>query len=168
MGQTVQTFINYQGFINMSFIGTLIGGYAAKQIGAYNNALYQTQAQIKLNQAQIKRNTYLNIERPRIVENFARDRSIQLVSWLNSGAEMRLGDTPHMAMVDNAINQAFDLEILDYNSTVEQQFEIANASLLQSRGRVEQFRGDTAFRASLFKSAGQAYGNYQESGSILG
>ena len=43
----------------MSFIGSIFGGYAARQVGRYNRDLYNQQAAIEKRNAEIKKQTFL-------------------------------------------------------------------------------------------------------------
>ena len=89
------------------------------------------------------------------------------VQFIKSGVDVdRIGDSPFLVMLDQATEQAFDLEIAEFNSTVAFQNEINNASLLRAKGEGERFKGDIAFATGLLKAGSGAYKNSQ-TGSIL-
>ena len=152
----------------MSFFGDIIGGYGASQIGKFNQGLYNQEAKLKAQNAELKKQTFLTVDKPRIVAQHYRDQSNMLVNFIKSGVDVsRIGDSPFLVMLDQTVEQAFDLEIAEFNSTVEYQNELNNASLLRSRGEGEAFKGKIAKNAAYAKAAGKMFGNYQSSGSIL-
>ena len=151
----------------MSFIGNLLGGYGAAQIGKFNQGLYNQEAKLKAQNAEIKKQTFLTVDKPRIVAQHYRDQSNMLVNFIKSGVDVsRIGDSPFLVMLDQTVEQAFDLEIAEFNSTVEYQNELNNASLLRSRGEGEVFKGRITRNAEFAKAAGKMYTNSQ-TGSIL-
>ena len=151
----------------MSFIGNLLGGYGASQIGKFNQGLYNQEAALKVQNAKLKKQTFLDVDKPRIIAQHTRDQSNMLVNFIKSGVDVsRIGDSPFLVMLDQTVEQAFDLEIAEFNSTVEYQNELNNASLLRSKGEGEAFKGELAFRTGLLKAGGKAYANSQ-TGSIL-
>ena len=153
----------------MSFIGDIFGAYGARQIGRYNARLYAKQAELAKRNAEIKKQSFLTVDKPRIIAQHIRNRSNMFVKFIKSGVDVsRMGDSPFRVMLDLATEQAFDLEIADFNSTVSYQNEINNASLLQAKGRGEAYKGEILFRTGMIKAAGGAYSNQQNYGSLLG
>ena len=59
----------------MAFIGNIFGGYAARLTGRFNQALYNQEAAIAKRNAEIKRQTFENIELPRILKAQERNKS---------------------------------------------------------------------------------------------
>tara|TARA_R110002167_G_C12578760_1_gene643254 strand:+ start:28 stop:492 length:465 start_codon:yes stop_codon:yes gene_type:complete len=152
----------------MSFIGNIIGGYGADQIGKYNQNLYNQEAALKVQNAKLKKQTFLDVDKPRIIAQHTRDQSNMLVNFIKSGVDVsRIGDSPFLVMLDQTVEQAFDLEIAEFNSTVEFQNEMNNASLLRSKGAVEAYKGRITRNAEYAKAAGKMFANNQSSGSIL-
>ena len=151
----------------MSFIGNIFGAYGARQIGNFNAQLYAKEAELTRKNAEIKKQVFQNVDKPRIIAQQARDRSNVFVQFIKSGVDVdRIGESPFLVMLDQTVEQAFDLEIAEFNSTVAYQNEINNASLLRAKGEGERFKGDIAFATGLLKAAGGAYKNSQ-TGSIL-
>ena len=66
------------------------------------------------------------------------------------------------------VEQAFDLEIAEFNSTVAFENQMNNASLLQAKGAGERFKGDTQFRTGLMKAGGDIFLNQDKYRSLLG
>ena len=154
----------------MSFIGSFFGGYAAKQAGRFNQQLFNQQAKIEKRNAEIKLATFNQVDKPRIIAAHNRNQSNMLVSLLTSGVDVdRIGGSPFLLMLDQATENAFDLEIAEFNSTVSYQNEVNRSLLTEARGTGEKYKGDMAYRVGIAKSIGQAAGNYSRSGgeSIL-
>jgi len=153
----------------MSFIGNLLGGYGAAQIGKFNQGLYNQEAKLKAQNAEIKKQTFLTVDKPRIIAQHARDRSNTLVNFIKSGVDVsRIDESPFLVMLDETIEQGFDLEIAEFNSTTAYQNQINNASLLRAKGEGEAFKGELAFRTGMLKAAGKMGSNYNQTGSLLG
>ena len=153
----------------MSFFGDILGGYGAQQIGKFNQGLYNEEAKLKVRNAKLKKQTFLTVDKPRIIAQHTRDQSNMLVKFLKSGVDVdRIGGSPFLVMLDQTVEQAFDLEIAEFNSTVEYQNELNNASLLRTKGEGEAYKGEIAFRTGMLKAAGKMYGNQQATGSLLG
>jgi hypothetical protein len=153
----------------MSFIGDIFGAFGAKNIGRFNESLLQTQADLTRKNAEIKKQVFKDVDKPRIIAQHARDASNMFVNFIKSGVDVdRIGDSPFLVMLDQSIEQAFDLEIAEFNSTVAYQNEINNASLLQAKGAGEAYKGEIAFRTGMFKAVGTMGSNYSKTGSILG
>lgn len=152
----------------MAFIGSIFGAYAARQTARYNQALYSQQAAIEKRNAEIKRQTFENIELPRILKNQERNKSSLRVNLLKSGVDIdRVGETPYLMMLDQGIEDVFDITLARFNSRVTFQNEVNRSLLTQARGRGEVFKGELAFRTGLAKAAGDIYTNRDDYGSLL-
>ena len=148
----------------MSFIGSFFGGYAAKQAGRFNQQLFNQQAKIEKRNAEIKKATFDNVELPRILRAQERNKSNLFVNLLRSGVDVdRVGETPYLMMLEQNIEDAFDVSIARYNSRVTYENEVNRSLLTQARGAGEKFKGDMAYRVGIAKSIGQATSNYQRS-----
>jgi len=153
----------------MAFIGNIFGAYGARQIANFNAQLYAKQAELARKNAEIKRTTFEQVTLPRLKKDQERFRSNQFVNLLKSGFDVdRIGETPYLIGLEQSIEDAFEISVQSFNSTVAVQNEINNASLLQAKGQGERFRGDIQFRTGLFKAAGQMGSNYIRTGSLLG
>ena len=153
----------------MSFIGDIFGAFGARNIGRFNESLLQTQADLTRKNAEIKKQVFKDVDKPRIIAQHARDASNMFVNFIKSGVDVdRIGGSPFLVMLDQSIEQAFDLEIAEFNSTVAYQNEINNASLLQAKGAGEAYKGEIQFRTGMFKAVGTMGSNYSKTGSILG
>jgi len=163
-----QIIIKWGKYINMSFFGDVFGAFGARKIGRFNEGLLNKQAELTKKNAEIKKQVFKDVDKPRILAQHSRDASNVLVNFIKSGVDIdRIGGSPFLVMLDQATEQAFDLEIAEFNSTVEYQNELNNASLLRAKGAGERFKGEIQFRTGLIKAAGNAYSS-QQSGSLLG
>ena len=150
----------------MAFIGNIFGGYAARQMGRYNQALYNQQAAIEKRNAEIKLATFNQVDKPRIIAAHNRNQSNMLVNFLKRGVDVdRIGGSPFLVMLDQATENAFDLEIAEFNSTVIYQNEINRSLLTEARGASEAYKGELAFRTGIAKAAGDIYAS--DYGSLL-
>ena len=149
----------------MSFIGDIFGAFGARKIGKFNESLLQTQADLTIKNAEIKKQVFKDVDKPRIIAQHNRDASNMFVQFIKSGVDVdRIGGSPFLVMLEQATEQAFDLEIAEFNSTVAYQNELNNASLLAG----EAYKGEIQFRTGMFKAAGKMGSNYSQTGSILG
>jgi len=149
----------------MSFIGSIFGGYAARQVGRYNRDLYNQQAAIERRNAEIKLETFKTVTKPRLIKTYARNKSNLLVNLLKSGVDIdRVGSTPYLMMLEQEVENDFDLALATYNSQVSYQNEVNRSLLTQARGRGEEYKGELAYRVGMAKAVGQMAGNYQSSG----
>jgi|TARA_R110001632_G_scaffold10073_1_gene37781 hypothetical protein len=164
-----QIIINWGKYINMSFVGDILGGYGAGQIGKYNQDLLNQKAAINTRNAEIKKRTFEQVDLPRIRKEQERNKSNLFVQLLNSGFDAsRIGDTPYLVMLDQDIEDAFEVSIQTYNSTLTYEQDLNNSLILQAQGRGEAFKGKVTRNASYAKAAGTMFANSQSpNGSIL-
>ena len=145
----------------MSFIGNLVGGYAARQIGKYNAAMYNQQAAYAQAQAIQQRAVYNQLDRPRLLKKQTSDYSNFFVSLLTSGVEFR--GTPYEAALEFQVNQALDLSIADYNEKIDYIDATNQSLLLKGRARGEIFKGRMTAATEYIK-AGTSLLSYQGAG----
>ena len=152
----------------MSFIGSFFGGYAAKKAGEFNQQLFNQQAAIERRNAEIKRQTFDNVELPRLLKAQERNKSTLFVNLLKSGVDVdRVGETPYLIMLDQEMENDFDLALATYNSQVTFQNEVNRSLLTEAKGRGERFKGDLAFRTGILQAGGDIYANQDTYGSLL-
>ena len=152
----------------MAFIGSIFGAYAARQLGKYNQALYYQQAAIAKRNAEIKLRVFKQVDEPRIKKSLERNKSNLFVRLLKSGVDVdRIGETPYLMMLDQEVENAFEISIANYNATVNYQNEINRSLLIQARGTGERYKGELTYRTELAKAAGDIYANKDTYGSLL-
>ena len=152
----------------MSFIGSIFGGYAAREVGRYNERLFNQQAAIDKRNAEIKLSTFDNVTKPRLIKSYARNKSNLLVNLLKSGVDVdRVGETPYLIMLDQEMENDFDLALATYNSQVTFQNEVNRSLLIEAKGRGEAYKGELAFRTGIAKAGGDIYANKETYRSLL-
>jgi len=153
----------------MAFIGNIFGAYAGKQLGKYNQDLYNLQARIDKRNAEIKLATFKKVEEPRLKRDLKRIKSNLFVNLLKSGVDVdRIGETPYLMMLDQEVENAFEISIANYNATVNYQNEINRSLLTQARGAGEKYKGDITYRTELAKAGGDIIMNKSYYESLLG
>ena len=151
----------------MSFIGNIAAAQTAKELGKYNQDVFNQQSKLQRRKTEIARKAYEDIDRKRLVLNQEKQYDSLFVNLLSSGAEVRLGDTGYEVLLETKYNQMTDLAIEDFNSQQAYYDGINQSLLLQSKGVGENFKGQLTARAEYMKEIGSMAGNYSSSGSIL-
>ena len=152
----------------MAFLGNILGGYASREVGKFNQRLFNQQARIEKRNAEIKLATFNQVDKPRIIAAHNRNQSNMLVNFLKRGVDVdRIGGSPFLVMLEQATENAFDLEIAEFNSTVTYQNEINRSLLTEARGASEAYKGDLAFTTGIAKAAGDIYAHRSDYGSLL-
>ena len=72
----------------MAFIGNILGGYAAREVGKFNQRLFNQQARIEKRNAEIKLATFNQVDIPRIIAAHNRNQSNMLVNFLKRGVDV--------------------------------------------------------------------------------
>ena len=151
----------------MSFIGNFAAARAYKATAAYNRELYMMQSRLQKAKTNQAKAIYDNIDRPRLVKKQDQDFDFLFVRALKSGAEIREGESPYLALLEAGVNQATDLAIADFNSR-QAYFDGINQSLLTAfKGEGEMFKGRVLAQAEMIKGFAAMGSNYASSGSIL-
>ena len=152
----------------MSFIGNFAAARAYKATAAYNRELYMMQSRLQKAKTAQKKAIYDNIDRPRLLKKQDSEYDFLFVRALKSGAEIREGESPYLALLEAGVNQATDLAIADFNSR-QAYFDGINQSLLTAfKGEGEMFKGKVLAQSEMIKGFAQAGGNYASTGSLLG
>ena len=147
----------------MSFIGNFAAAQSAKVIGRYNERSVYQQAQLQRQKTEVAREVYNKVDRPRLVKKQDAEYDFLFVRALKSGAEVREGTSPYLALLEAKYNQATDLTISDYNSRTAYFDGINQSLLLESKAIGERFKGDMTARAETIKgiaSAGSLLAGY--------
>ena len=152
----------------MSFIGNFAAARAYKATAAYNRELYMMQSRLQKAKTAQKKAIYDNIDRPRLLKKQDSEYDFLFVRALKSGAEIREGESPYLALLEAGVNQATDLAIADFNSR-QAFYDGMNQSLLTAfKGEGEMFKGKVMAQSELIKGLATAGGNYASTGSLLG
>jgi hypothetical protein len=140
----------------MAFIGSIVGGFAAQQIGKYNADLYNQQAAYAKQQAVMREKVYENLDRPRLLKKQSSDYSNFFVSLLTSGVEFK--GTAYEAALEFQVNQALDLSIADYNQKMDNIDSINQSLLLAAKAQGEIFKGKMTASTEYVKAGGSLLG----------
>ena len=138
----------------MSFIGDIIGGYGASQLGRYNQGVAQAQARVDAKKAEVRKKIYEKIEKPKLIKDLDSAYSDFKVSVFKSGVELRAGETSGIVAIRNKQNIINEIAMADYNNTIAVN-DLKNQSiLLMAKGEGERFKGDMTRNAEYAKAAG--------------
>ncbi len=152
----------------MSFIGNFAAARAYKATAAYNRELYMMQSRLQKAKTAQKKAIYDRVDRPRLLKKQDSEYDFLFVRALKSGAEIREGESPYLALLEAGVNQATDLAIADFNSR-QAYFDGINQSLLTAfKGEGEMFKGRVLAQSEMIKGFAIAGGNYASTGSLLG
>ena len=133
-----------------------------------NRELYMMQSRLQKAKTNQAKAVYDNIDRPRLLKKQDSDYDFLFVRALKSGAEIREGESPYLALLEAGVNQATDLAIADFNSR-QAFYDGMNQSLLTAfKGEGEMFKGRVLAQAEMIKGIATAGGNYASTGSLLG
>ena len=150
----------------MSFIGNFAAAQSAKAIGQYNQSVYYQQAAYSRKKAEINKKTYDQVTKPLLLRKFKKDYSNQFVNALASGAEIRAGDSPYLALLDLKYNQATELIIADFNAEMDQTELINESLLIEAKGTGARFKGDMTARAENIKGVASLLSTANSAGYI--
>ena len=151
----------------MSFVGNFAAARAYKATAAYNRELYMMQSRLQKAKTAQAKAVYDRIDRPRLLKKRDSDYDFLFVRALKSGAEIRQGESPYLALLEAGVNQATDLAIADFNSR-QAFYDGMNQRLLTAfKGEGEMFKGNVMAQSEMIKGFAQMGGNYASSGSIL-
>ena len=150
----------------MSFIGNFAAAQTAKAIGQYNEGVFYQQAAYGRKKAEINKRTYNQVTKPLLLRKFKKDYSNQFVNALASGAEIRAGDSPYLALLDLKYNQATELVIADFNAEMDQTELINESLLIAAKGTGARFKGDMTARAENIKGVASLLSTANSAGYI--
>lgn len=152
----------------MSFIGNFAAARAYTATAAYNRDLYKMQSRLQTAKTKQAKAVYDNVDRPRLIKKQDETYDFLFVRALKTGAEIREGESPYLALLEAGVNQATDLAIADFNSR-QAFYDGMNQSLLLSyKGEGEMFKGSVLAQSEMIKGFATAGGNYATTGSLLG
>ena len=138
----------------MSFIGDIIGGYGASELGKYNQSVSQQQAKMDAKKAEVRKKIYEKIEKPKLIRDLDTAYASFKVSVFKSGVELRAGETSGIVALRNKQNIINEIAMADYNNTIAVN-DLKNQSiLLMAKGEGERFKGDIARNTAYAKAAG--------------
>ena len=121
-------------------LGSIAAAQASIQIGKYNAQMYQQQAAYQNAKALQQEEVYNKLDRPRLIKKQNRDYSNFFVQTLMGGVEAGTGSA-YESLLEFQVNQKTDLDIADYNQSIDF-IDAKNQSLmLTAKGESEAFKG---------------------------
>ena len=150
----------------MSFIGNFAAAQSARAIGKYNEGVYKQRAELQRARTAQNKAIYDKLDRPRLVKKQDSEYDFLFVRALKTGAEVREGTSPYLALLETRYNQATDLQIADFRSN-QANFDGLNESLLlESKAAGARFKGDLTARTETIKGVGSLLSYGQDTGVI--
>ena len=138
----------------MAFIGNFAAAQSAKTIGKYNDGVYKQRAELQRAKTLQNQAIYKELDRPRLVKKQDSELDYLFVRALKSGAEVRPGTSPYLALLEAKYNQATDLSIADFRSKQANFDGINESLLLESKAAGARFKGDLTARTENIKGFG--------------
>lgn len=138
----------------MSFLGNFAAAQTYKKIGQYNNTVAVQQANYINKKKEQNVKIYNQVTRPLTVKKFDNQYSQFLVGALNSGAELRAGESTYLGALEFKYNQAFDLAVLDFNQEQDYADQTNQAQAALQRGQSALFEGNLKARAETIAGIG--------------
>jgi hypothetical protein len=138
----------------MAFIGNFAAAQSAKTIGKYNEGVYKQRAELQRAKTLQNQAIYKELDRPRLVKKQDSELDYLFVRALKSGAEVRPGTSPYLALLEAKYNQATDLSIADFRSKQANFDGINESLLLESKAAGARFKGDLTARTENIKGFG--------------
>ena len=150
----------------MSFIGNFAAAQSARAIGKYNEGVYKQRAELQRARTAQNKAIYDKLDRPRLVKKQESEYDFLFVRALKTGAEVREGTSPYLALLEAKYNQATDLSIADFRSN-QANFDGLNESLLlESKAAGARFKGDLTARTETIKGFGSLLSTGYDMGYI--
>ena len=139
-------------------LGSIAAAQASIQIGKYNAQMYSQQAAYQNAKALQQQEVYNQLDRPRLIKQQRRDYSNFFVQTLMGGVEAGTGSA-YESLLEFQVNQKLDLDIADYNQTIDN-IDARNQSLmLEARGKGEAFKGRALVGPEYIKAGASLLGN---------
>jgi len=150
----------------MSALGNIAAAQSAKRISAYNAKVTRMERDFLNAKAEVNKKFYNQVTKPLLLKEQAKGRANLFVSSLRSGAEFREGTTPYDVMLENNVNQAFNVVIADYNSTMDYNDQLNQSLMLEAKAQGQEFAGQMTARAQKAAAVGSLLSDANKLGYI--
>jgi len=150
----------------MSALGNIAAAQSAKRIAAYNAKVTRMERDFINAKAEVNKKFYNKVTKPLLLREQAKGRANLFVSSLRSGAEFREGTTPYDVMLENNVNQAFNVVIADYNSTMDYNDQLNQSLMLEAKAQGQEFAGQMTARAQKAAAVGSLLSDANKFGYI--
>jgi len=138
----------------MSALGNIAAAQTSKRIGAYNAKVTRMERDFLDAKREVNKKFYTKVTLPLLLKNQAKASSNLFVNILRTGAEYRAGTTPYDVMLENNVNQAFNLVIADYNSEMDYNDQLNQSLMLEAKAAGQEYGGKLTARSQYFAAAG--------------
>ena len=143
----------------MSALGNIAAAQSAKRIGSYNARVTRMERDFLAAKAEVNKKFYSNVTLPLLKKNQAKAKANLFVTTLRSGAEFREGTTPYDVMLENNVNQAFNITIADYNSEMDFKDQLNQSLMLEAKAAGQEYAGRMTARSQKFAAVGSLLGD---------
>jgi len=143
----------------MSALGNIAAAQSAKRIGSYNARVTRMERDFVAAKAEVNKKFYSNVTLPLLKKNQAKAKANLFVTALRSGAEFREGTTPYDVMLENNVNQAFNITIADYNSEMDFKDQLNQSLMLEAKAAGQEYAGRMTARSQKFAAVGSLLGD---------
>lgn len=150
----------------MSALGNIAAAQTAKRIGAYNAKVTKMESDFLVAKAEVNKKFYNNVTKPLLLKNQAKAKANLFVSSLRTGAEFREGTTPYDVMLENNVNQAFNVLIADYNAEMDANDQLNQSLMLDAKAAGQDYAGRMTARAQNFAAVGSLLSDANKFGVI--
>ena len=150
----------------MSALGNIAAAQTAKRIGSYNAKVTRMERDFLDAKREVNIKFYNNVTKPLLIKNQAKARANLFVSSLRTGAEVREGTTPYDVMLENNVNQAFNVVIADYNQEMDANDQLNQSLMLEAKAAGQEYAGRMTARAQNFAAVGSLLSDANKFGVI--
>jgi len=150
----------------MSALGNIAAAQSAKRIGAYNAKVTRMERDFILAKRDVNKKFYQKVTKPLLLKNQKKAEANLFVSSLRTGAEVRAGTTPYDVILENNINQAFNVVIADYNDEMDANDQLNQSLMLEAKAQGQEYAGRMTARAQKFAAVGSLLSDANKLGYI--
>ena len=150
----------------MSALGNIAAAQSAKRISKYNAKVTRMERDFLDAKREVNIKFYNNVTKPLLLKNQEKARANLFVSSLRTGAEFREGTTPYDVMLENNVNQAFNVLIADYNSEMDANDQLNQSLMLEAQAQGQEYAGRMTARAQKFAAVGSLLSDANKIGVI--
>lgn len=150
----------------MSALGNIAAAQTAKRIGSFNASVTRMERDFLQAKAEVNKKFYQKVTKPLLLKQQEKARANLFVSSLRSGAEFRPDTTPYDVMLENNVNQAFNVVIADYNSEMDYTDQLNQSLMLEAKAAGQDYAGRMTARAQNFAAVGSLLSDANKVGVI--
>ena len=150
----------------MSALGNIAAAQSAKRISAYNAKVTRMERDFLDAKREVNIKFYNNVTKPLLLKNQEKARANLYVNSLRTGAEVREGTTPYDVMLENNVNQAFNVVIADYNNEMDANDQLNQSLMLEAKAAGQEYAGRMTARGQYFAAAGSLLSDANKFGLI--